>query len=221
MSKPLEPTPMSAFSGDRSVPGSRRSPRRGSRHLPLISACFAVQAPLDEPFTPICAPRLPYGANMAMRRHRFKDLSFDTSLGPVGATNYQDEETVLLQTLLDRGLQGLWVKDARVQHFIPKARLTEQYVWRFHCCNGRTRVLRDEVGRGKEIFSVPRWILREYREKLAICKLWSPTKNERWLQSLKQAAICWGIISEIREQRRASRVDVRQPFRNDEAAICR
>jgi len=40
-----------------------------THHLPLISHCFAMQAPFDEPFTPICAPRLPYGANMAMRRH--------------------------------------------------------------------------------------------------------------------------------------------------------
>jgi len=192
-----------------------------SRHLRSISDCFAMHAPLDEPFTPICAARVPFGANMAMRRDCFEDCSFDIRLGPVGRTNYQDEETALLRSWLHRGRQGLWVKEAQVQHFIPTARLTEQYVWRFHSCTGRTQVRRGEVSQGNGIFGVPRWVLRSYLESLLVYKLWSPWKNDRWIKSLKRAAACYGMISEIREQRRASREDTRRHLQYDGASSCK
>lgn len=193
-----------------------------SRHLPLISDCFVAQAAFDEPFAPIAAPRLPYGANMGTRRRCFDDSGFEVNLGPVGrARKYQGEEVVLLQKILDRGLVGLWVRDAGVQHFISQARLTEGYVWRFHSCNGRTRVRLGEVAVGKKILGVPRWVLRQYLENLAICKLWSPWKNDRWIKSLTRAADCYGMISEIREQRRATRTDARQHLQYDGASPCK
>jgi hypothetical protein len=148
---------------------------------------------------------------MGMRRHCFEDCAFDVRLGPVGTTNYQHEETGLIQTLLDRGLQGLWVKDAQVQHFIPKSRLTEKYIWRFHWCYGRTWIRRCELVPGNEILGIPRWLVREYLQNVALCMFWSTMKNERWIEALKRAAIDQGIISEIREQRRGSREVIRRP----------
>jgi glucosyl-dolichyl phosphate glucuronosyltransferase len=191
-----------------------------SRHLSSISDCYAAQAPFDEPLAPITPLRLPYGANMGMRRHCFEHGGFDTNLGPVGLLNYQDEEIVLLQTLLDQGQQGLWVRDARVQHLIPQARLTERYVWRFHSCNGRTRVRRGELPPGVEIFGLPRWIVVRYLANLVVCKLWSPVKNERWLKAFLKAAIHEGMIGELREQRRSSRQDREQPVPCDGALSC-
>jgi glucosyl-dolichyl phosphate glucuronosyltransferase len=185
-----------------------------SCHLRLISGCFAAQAPFDEPFTPISSDRLPYGANMGMRRHCFEHGSFDTNLGPVGRRNYQDEEIVLLQTLLDRGQQGLWVREASVQHFIPTARLTEAYVWQFHSCYGRTRVRRgDTAVRAKQLFGLPRWLVRKYVTNLVACKFWSPTKNERWMQAFRKAATYAGMISELREQNAFRRTSSQTPLR--------
>ena len=178
------------------------------RHLPLISGCFATRTAFEEPVTPISARYLPFGANMGMRRRCLEDSCFDINLGPVGRTNYQDEDVVLLQKLLDRGMQGLWIKKAGVQHFIPAERLAERYIWRFHSCIGRTRVRRgEEVTRGKEIFGVPRWLVRKYLDTLAICKLWSPAKNERWLRAFQRAAVYRGMISECRDRSRATRAD--------------
>jgi len=191
-----------------------------ARHLPLISTCFAMQTPFEEPYMPVCAPRHPFGANMAMRRECFEDCSFDIRLGPVGNTNYQHEETALLQTCLDRGRKGLWVREARVQHFIPKARITEGYVWRFNCCSGRTLVRRGEVSQGKEIFGVPRGLVRKYVVNLVVSTLLSPTKNVRWLRALTMAAVCRGMIEELRDQGiAAGRDEKRRASRRDEATV--
>jgi glucosyl-dolichyl phosphate glucuronosyltransferase len=192
-----------------------------SRHLAKISYCFAAQAPFDEPFTPITPPRFPFGANMGMRRDCFRECRFDSNLGPVGRTNYQDEEVVLLETLFQRGRKGLWVREAQVQHFIPAARLTERYVWQYHTCYGRTRVRRSEVTLGKQLFGVSRWIVRKYLQSLAVCTLWSPTKNDRWLREFQNAAICRGMISEFREQSRSRREEGRRPLQRDGALTCK
>jgi glycosyltransferase involved in cell wall biosynthesis len=193
-----------------------------ARHLPHISYCFATQPAFDEPFAPIATPRLPFGANMGMRRACFDDQCFDVKLGPVGRTNYQDEEIVLLQKLLDSGRRGLWVRDAAVRHFIATARLTEQYLWQFHSCIGRTRVQRGEVRAvAKELFGAPRWLVRKYLVSLAICKLWSPIKNDRWLSAFRRAAVYRGMISELRERQHTAEADVRRSSRNDETVLCR
>ncbi len=103
-----------------------------SRHLQLVSGCFAIRDSFKERFEPITSAYLPFGANMVMRRHCFESNFFDTRLGPLRNTEIRGEETALLQTLLDQGNRGLWVKEARVRHYIPKARLTERYIWDFH-----------------------------------------------------------------------------------------
>jgi len=170
-----------------------------SRHLHSISACFAIRNSFEEPFVPIGASPLPFGANMATRRACFDENSFEVRLGPQGNAQIRGEETALLKTWLKRGLEGLWVQEARVQHFIPKARLTERYVWDFHCGAGRTQVRRGDLAPGKELFGVPRWVVRQYVENLVVSTLLSPTKNARWLGALTKAAICHGIIHELRE----------------------
>ena len=170
------------------------------KHLPMISACFAIREAFEEPFSPISEARLPYGANMATRRHCFENCSFDIRLGPQPNTEIRGEETALLQAWLSRGLQGVWVKEARVRHFIPKARLTERYVWDFHLGAGRSQVRSGDVGAAQKIFGVPRWVVRQYAENLIVSTLLSPLKNAQWLRSLKRTAICRGISSEFREQ---------------------
>lgn len=189
-------------------------------HFPLISNCFATRTGFEEPYTSISPGYLPCGANMATRRDCFEDSSFDIRLGPVETTNFQHEETGLLQTCLDRGLRGLWVKEAGVRHFTPKERLTERYVWRFHWCAGRTHVRRGVLTGSKELFGVPRWALRAYVENLVASKLLAPTKNERWIRSLKTAAFCRGVIEEYRKQNSSGQVGSRQSSQRNEAALC-
>jgi glucosyl-dolichyl phosphate glucuronosyltransferase len=171
-----------------------------SRHLHSIVNCYALRDAFDEPFVPISVDCLPYGANMATRAHCFHDCPFDVRLGPQRNTEIRGEELALLQKCHDRGLQGLWVQGARVQHFIPKSRLTERYIWDYHRGQGRTEVRLGQSAPAKEVFGMPRWVLRQYLENLALSKLWSLKKDDRWLRSLIRAAHCRGILKESWEQ---------------------
>ncbi len=189
-------------------------------HLKLISVCFAMRDGFDEPFVPIIAPLLPFGANMATRVRCFEGCSFDVRLGPQPNSEIRGEETALLETWLDRGLSGLWVEEARVRHFIPRARLTERYIWDFHRGGGQMQVRLGDVAPTKQILGVPRWLVRKYVENLVVSTLLSPTKNVRWLRALTMAAVCRGMIGEFRDQGIAGRDEKWRASRRDEAAVC-
>lgn len=175
-------------------------------NLALIDNCYAVRDEFEQPFTPIGETYLPYGANLAIRRDCFHECPFDDRLGPQGKTEIRGGEIALVQEYLKRGLQGLWVQGARVQHFIPNARLTERFIWDYHCGQGRTEVRLGLPAPAKEVFGMPRWVLRQYLENLAMSKLFSLKKDDRWLRSLIRAAHCRGILKESREQRVSGRV---------------
>jgi hypothetical protein len=167
----------------------------------LIARCFAVRGELAERFAPISPDYTPYGANMATRRHCFDVCSFDVRLGPEDDNQVGDEDGTLLRNLLERGMQGTWVKDARVRHFIPKARLTERFMSNWHSGRGREGVRAGAVGSNLWVFGMPAWAIRGYVGNLVVSKLLSPTKNERWLRALMRAAACRGTLQELREQR--------------------
>jgi glucosyl-dolichyl phosphate glucuronosyltransferase len=172
-----------------------------TRNLPTIDYCFAIREVFGEPYTPITADYRPYGANMAIRRDCFSKHSFDTRLGPQADTEIRGEETALILNWLADGLTGLWVPEARVRHFIPNARLSERFIWNFHYGYGRTVVRRENAAPVRKIFGMPRWAVRQYLENLALSKLLSHQKDERWLRSMTKAAFCRGILKESRERR--------------------
>ncbi len=174
------------------------------RHTALIADCFAVRQEFAEPFTPVAVDSVPFGANMATRLHCFDSCAFDVRLGPQGDTDIRAEDTTLLRTILAKGLKGVWVKEARVRHFIPKERLTERYIWNFYCGRGRQWPRIGKLASRYCICGMPVWAIREYLENLFVSRLLSPTKNERWLRALTHAASCRGVLKELWLQRISS-----------------
>jgi glycosyltransferase involved in cell wall biosynthesis len=179
-------------------------------HLPSIETCFAIRNGFAQPLTPITEAfppsKLPFGANMATRSDCLDGCPFDVRLGPQRDTEIRGEETALLQNWLNRGLTGLWVQGAKVQHFIPRERLTERFIWNYYCGSGRTEVRLSELPPSKAILGMPRWVVRKYVENLAVSKLLSRKKDDRWLRSLRSAAVCRGILKEYRDQRTSGSV---------------
>ena len=176
------------------------------RHYSLIDRCFAAREGFAERFAPISAEYTPYGANMAFRRHCFDVCTFDVRLGPKGDDQVAAEDGALFQALLASGLEGVWIKEARVRHFIPKARLTEAFMWKFHCGRGREGVRAGDVGSRLWIFGMPAWAIRGYLGNIVVSKLLSPTKSERWLRALIRAARCQGVLKEFRDQRSSAQI---------------
>ena len=83
------------------------------------------------PFDP-AAFEAPYGANMAIRMDRLGGRRFDMRFGRQGDGKLQGgEETCLFEGLRNDGMAGIWVPDARVEHWIDPARQSLGYASRY------------------------------------------------------------------------------------------
>ncbi len=72
--------------------------------------------------------RWPFGASLAFRGEVLRKHRFAEHLGRKGDTLLSDEETWILRTLAAEGGKIYYVPDMRVKHFIPKQRLTRDWV---------------------------------------------------------------------------------------------
>jgi glycosyltransferase involved in cell wall biosynthesis len=111
------------------------------RAFPRVSGAFAVRNLGTEPF-PLAPGRLPFGANMAVRTAEQRAHLFDPKLGYCRNRRTGGDEEAMMQAVLADGATGWWVPDARVQHYVPRARMTRRYLREYY--NGRGEVLASE-----------------------------------------------------------------------------
>lgn len=143
----------------------------------------------------------PWGANMAFRREVFRHLVFDPRLGLKGDGVIRGDESFLISKLRREGVAGIWVPGARVKHFVPASRLTNQYLWNFHVGIGRTlRRINGREETSRTWFGSPRWLYRMVVEFL-LCATWRRAMGRTdWVWPYTRAAYCWGEITEARSQ---------------------
>ena len=143
--------------------------------------------------------RLPYGANMAIRRAEHQRFPFDPRLGPRGATMLFGEEWELCKSMLTSGATGRWVPAARAQHMIPPERQTLRYVRAYYVGNGRS-LASVYLAQGEAAFlGRPRWVWREalvHEVLFRIRRLYAP--SEVWSENLKRAGVAWGMLQRKR-----------------------
>lgn len=110
------------------------------KNLSRLNGVYALRD-LGERACPFLSHRaefLPFGANFGVRVSAQKQFAFDPQLGRVQTSMLSCEESALLASMLKAGHTGFWVPDARVRHFIPKERLTQEYLREFFLGLGRT-----------------------------------------------------------------------------------
>jgi glycosyltransferase involved in cell wall biosynthesis len=117
--------------------------------LPVIGSAFAL-CDLGSSRAPFSVQHLPYGANFAVRTAVQRRHLFDPALGRVGDELLWGDEHDALRRMLADGHTGTWLPEARVRHFVPRERMTLDYVRRYYRGIGRTDVR--VHGGGK-----PRW----------------------------------------------------------------
>jgi glycosyltransferase involved in cell wall biosynthesis len=176
-------------------------PRWLLRNISLLSDLYALRIKLGDAVFPLPEKETIFGANMAFRREALKQFQFDTKLGPMKNNQIRGEETEVLQRMKAAGHLGVWVGNARVNHFIPAARLTTQYIWAWSHGMGRTYARMNDFTAGSCIGGVPRWIIRTYIEKRIQSWILTPFKGAAWIKSVMRAALFRGIIDEIRVSR--------------------
>jgi glucosyl-dolichyl phosphate glucuronosyltransferase len=146
-------------------------------------------------------PEFPFGANMAFRREALQSVTFDPRLGKSGKNEMLGDDTAVIEELHRRGQIGVWVPDARVNHFVNKERLTVEYVWRFGFNSGRSTSLLgkfDKDARSKRWFGIPRYMYTFVIEYSVRSFLWRLRGNPRWVVDYKNVAWFCGAISELK-----------------------
>ncbi|MBI3831246.1 MAG: glycosyltransferase family 2 protein [Planctomycetes bacterium] len=97
--------------------------------LPIVESAYAIRRiPADAPESPMQANFLPFGANLAIRKAEQERFPYDPKLGPNADTQMRGEETAVLLKMLESGIKGVWAPRARVRHFLPKHRQSEEFL---------------------------------------------------------------------------------------------
>ena len=102
----------------------------------------------------------PFGANWAMRAAEQRAFRYDPDLGPVPSRIRNQEETDLIQRVLDSGATGYWIPEAKVGHCIGRDRQTVRYIAAYYESWGETLAFRNAAATatGPFWFGVPRRI---------------------------------------------------------------
>jgi glycosyltransferase involved in cell wall biosynthesis len=162
----------------------------------LVEAPFAVRQ-LGHDTRPLDSSEMPFGANMAFRRRFLAGLSFDSTLGRVGAGFISGDEIDLIRRLLQQGAKGVWVGSARVKHIIPKERLTTGYIWNFFSGLAVAELRLNGMPPGKRWFNMPRWMIKLYLESRIKSLIYTARKGSRWARAFRESAWTFGALREL------------------------
>ena len=137
----------------------------------------------------------PLGANMAIKRAAHLRHPFDPRIGPQPGTSIRGEEWMLVRELRKHGAQVVWVPEASVQHFIPRARQTEAYLRDWYHGHGELLAkMETEKGAGSW-FGRPLWLWREWVEFWFRAQFGRIASTpERRLNDLAYSATAWGRL---------------------------
>lgn len=135
-------------------------PRWLSRGWSRLGGLYAVRE-LGTEVRPFGEHEVPFGANMMFRTAALRAFRFDPELGHKGQAAIGGEETDVVRRMREAGHTGVWVGPARVEHFIPAARMTKRYVWDYARRLGGHHPPVPVAGESLWL-GVPRWLWRQY-----------------------------------------------------------
>ena len=135
----------------------------------------------------------PYGANFALRTDVQKQFRYETKSGRVGDQLTGDDELSVLRRIQEDGHTGIWLGDNAVEHFIPRDRISQTYVFNYFVGQGRTN-----IRQGKVVKTTHQALL----EALYFRSLWYLKRplfpSEQWVSHLIRAALSMGELQQLR-----------------------
>ncbi len=168
------------------------------RAWPIVSGAYAIRELGPEPVRFDGQKLVPYGANFAVRLNEQRQVLFDPDLGLRPGSTLRGDELAVVRELLARGLEGWWVPEATVRHFIPANRLTVRYVRDYYVGYGEYCAkadAREGNAQASLLFGRPRWLWRsaifeELRYRMA--RIFRPP--EVWVRHLISASTVRGQL---------------------------
>ncbi|MDY0039058.1 MAG: glycosyltransferase [Desulforhabdus sp.] len=159
-----------------------------------VAPAYAVRN-LGPDSIPIDEKNLPFGANFALSLPFQKQYRYDPTLGRKGNGMLGGDEVTLMTAMLRDGLQGIWVPNAKVRHFIPSLRQTTNYLRRYFRGQGVVSSRRlERTGEGSQARHLSWLIFRAAKAEMKyhLYRLFSPPSV--WIEHLLRASILWGRI---------------------------
>jgi glycosyltransferase involved in cell wall biosynthesis len=149
----------------------------------------------DPPETRVTGEQVPFGANLAVRLADQRAFPYDPSLGPRPGSAVRNEEIEMIRRMIARGVEGWWVPEAAVRHYIPRARQSVAYLRGYYMGWGEYLALTTEAHGVPQLLGRPRWLWRsavEHEIRYRVGRLFQ--QPEQWVASLRAASTAWGSL---------------------------
>jgi glycosyltransferase involved in cell wall biosynthesis len=149
--------------------------------------------------------QLPFNCNMAVLSRYHRSIPYDTRYGRKAGGLVSGEETVFLRELLARGVKGRWLHSIPVLHSVPAERQSVKYLRRALNGVGHELGIRSATSSARQFRGVPLWLWRDaltFEARFRVRKL---LRSSAWHGDLAVAAISWGRIERMLEDRQSSR----------------
>jgi glycosyltransferase involved in cell wall biosynthesis len=186
--------PEAGFFGGPIFPEFETDPPRWVReNMDMLSAPYAALH-LGEFTGEIPPGRSPYGANMAFRRKALGSRRFDTRIGYTAGSLVGGDETSFIRAMAEEGISGVWVGNASVHHFIPRKKMTPQYLWKYHEGVGRSQSVVGGLPVGRRIMGYPGWALRQFFKHRLAAAFWAGIDSRRWIVHYSASANAYGVL---------------------------
>jgi glycosyltransferase involved in cell wall biosynthesis len=157
-----------------------------------VGAAYGVRD-FGQQMVPLTSSRVPFGINYVVRADAQRRFHYDPMLGRRPGRAMGGEETPVIRAMLEDGLVGWWVPDARVRHFIPAGRQTLGFL------RSQFRQFGEYEGwllngeEGPRLFGLPRWLWRQIFEEEAKYRVHRLVSGpEVWLAHLRRSSSAWG-----------------------------
>jgi glucosyl-dolichyl phosphate glucuronosyltransferase len=152
---------------------------------------FALREPDAEPAQLQATGELPFGANYAVRLDVQRRYPYDPILGRrARALGFGNEESEVVVAILRAGHSGWWVPAARVEHCVPPARQTLEYLRAYFQAEGAYQALR-----GNPIGSARLLLVKACGAELRFRLARWMRQPEDWINDLIVASELWGMLS--------------------------
>ena len=170
----------------------RKQPSWLVQVFPRVAGVYAARDLGDQPL-PFSRDVTPFGANMAVRAAEQARYRYDADLGPRHDRYSTGEETAMVQRMLDAGITGWWVPNARVRHYIPEHRQSTRYVRKFFVGHGEFLARQSSPRTGPTLLGRPLWLWKQAVTSEARYRLRRvASKPDVWIEDLIDASLSWG-----------------------------
>lgn len=166
---------------------------------PRVADAYAIRDLGFEPLQFDGSKRTPYGANFVVRTEEQRRKLYDARLGLRPGSSIRGEEIELVNTLLAEGQAGWWVPEAKVQHYVPPARMTTRYLRDYYLGYGQYLTMKEPKWEGPTFLGKPRWLWRQAIMSDLKYKVHRVTSSpDVWISDLIDASITVGRLTNVK-----------------------